>query len=69
MNSFVFVPIKFIIHVELHRVVSSYREVVEMQKMVASDGADSAAFGISVSMYNHLLAIGAFRDDGSKGIL
>ena len=38
-----------------------------MVKIVASDGVDYDWFGVSVSMYGNMLAVGAYADDTLRG--
>ena len=44
--------------------VSGWSQVV---KIVASDGVGDDYFGISVSMYGNMLAVGALGDDSYRG--
>ena len=39
----------------------------ENTKIVASDGVASDYFGVSVSMYGNMLAVGAFYEDTHRG--
>ena len=44
----------------------TYAEVVELQKLLASDGAASDSFGTAVAMDGHILVVGSTQH-GGKG--
>ena len=42
-------------------------DVVQVQKLLASDGAGSDQLGVSAALDGTILAVGAYADDGNKG--
>ncbi len=42
---------------------TGWKTMTESAKLIASDGADSDYFGISLDVYDHLILVGAYSDD------